>query len=359
MTEVNYRNRRAARVENENVRVTVLAEGGHVAEICHKLSDVNPLWTPPWPSIEPSTYSRAAHPEYGSSNEAYILSGLMGHSICLDTYGMPSPEEFAAGMPVHGEGPVVPYTVESNRDSISLSGLLPLAQIRFQRQIKLSASNSGLIHFRESLENLSHSDRPIAWTQHVTVGPPFLEAGKTQFRAPVTRSKVIDEDFTGGRGVQKTGAEFNGLLCPRKDGGVIDLRVYPSEAVSGGFTTHLVDPSCDDAFFLAWSPATKVLFGYVWKRADFPWICRWEENYLRADPPWNRQTMTCAMEFGVSPSLGSRRQMVERGSLFGTPGYRWLPALSTLQVEYHAFITLADRIPQSVTRDGSESVRFS
>ncbi|MFZ0641529.1 MAG: hypothetical protein WAM25_00120, partial [Candidatus Acidiferrales bacterium] len=161
------------------------------------------------------------------------MSGLMGHSICLDTYGTPSAEELAAGMPVHGEGPVAPYPVESNENSISMTAVLPFAQIRFQRRLELSGDASGSIHIRESVENLSHSDRPIAWTQHVTMGPPFLEAGRTQFRAPVARSKVIDEDFTGGRGLQKIGAEFNGLLCPRKDGGVIDLRVYPSEAVSG------------------------------------------------------------------------------------------------------------------------------
>jgi hypothetical protein len=353
-----YRNRRAACIENENVRVTVLAEGGHVAEIAHKPTGANPLWTPPWPSIEPSAYSFVKHPEYGSSNEAHVLSGLMGHSLCLDTYGMPSAEEFAAGIPVHGEGPVVRYTLESDQNSILLNGLLPLAQIRFQRQIRLSRANTGLIHFRESLQNMSASDRPIAWTQHVTIGPPFLEAGKTQFRAPVTRSRVIDEDFTGGRGLQKTGSEFNGLLCPRKDGGVIDLRVYSSDAVSGGFTTHLVDPVSDNGFFVCWSPTTKILFGYIWKRIDFPWICRWEENHLRTDPPWDGRTMTCAMEFGVSPTLGSRRQMVERGSMYNAPGYRWLPACSTIQVEYHAFIDMAERIPESVKWHDSESVQF-
>lgn len=359
MTEVLYRNRRATRIENESVCVTVLTEGGHIAEISHRLTGVNPLWTPPWPSIEPSTYSRASHPEYGSSDEAFLLSGLMGHSICLDTYGTPSAEELAAGMPVHGEGPVAPYPVESNGNSISMTAVLPFAQIRFQRRLELPGDASGSIHIRESVENLSHSDRPIAWTQHVTMGPPFLEAGRTQFRAPVARSKVIDEDFTGGRGLQKIGAEFNGLLCPRKDGGVIDLRVYPSEAVSGGFTTHLLDPASENAFFLAWSPTTKVLFGYVWKRADFPWLCRWEENHLRSDPPWNGQTMTCAMEFGVSPTLASRKQMVERGDLFGVPGYRWLPARSILRVEYHAFITVADQIPESVTWDGAEGIQIS
>jgi hypothetical protein len=109
------------------------------------------------------------------------------------------------------------------------------------------------------------------------MGPPFLESGRTQFRAPVTRSKVIDEDFTGGRGFQKTGAEFHGLMCPAKDGGVIDLRTYTTEPVSGGFTTHLLDPANDDAYFLSWSPTANLAFGYIWKRKDFPWLCRWEE----------------------------------------------------------------------------------
>lgn len=357
MAPVVYRQRRAVSVENEAVRVTVTAEGGHVAEIFHKETGVNPLWTPPWPSIEPSAYNRAGYPQYGSSDEAHLLSGIMGHSICLDTYGAPSPEEFSAGIPIHGEGPVVPYTVENDESTVSLKATLPKAQLQFERQILLS-SNGRVIRFRESIENLSCVDRPIAWTQHVTMGPPFLEPGLTQFRAPATRSKVIDEDFTGGRGLQKNGAEFDGLLCPREDGGVIDFRVYPSDPVSGGFTTHLMDPSREDAYFLAWSPTRKVLFGYAWRRAEFPWLCRWEENHLRSDPPWNGQTLTCAMEFGVSPLLESRRQMVARGSLFGTPTFRWVPAKARVHAEYCAFIGVAESIPESITWNGDESVHF-
>ncbi len=121
MTETSYRNRRAVCIENESVRVTALVAGGHLAEIFHKATGVNPLWTPPWPSIEPSTYSAASHPEYGLSNEAYILSGLMGHSICLDTYGLPSAEEFAAGVPVHGEACVSTIRNE-NRRNLHLDG---------------------------------------------------------------------------------------------------------------------------------------------------------------------------------------------------------------------------------------------
>jgi len=38
-----YHGRRAASIENESVRVTVLAEGGHIAEVFDKQTGVNPL----------------------------------------------------------------------------------------------------------------------------------------------------------------------------------------------------------------------------------------------------------------------------------------------------------------------------
>src|ERR1051326_4849295 len=75
-----FHNRRAVQIENDNLRVTVMAEGGHIAEILHKQSGVNPLWIPPWPSIDPSTYSLAKHPEYGADAESKLLAGIMGRS---------------------------------------------------------------------------------------------------------------------------------------------------------------------------------------------------------------------------------------------------------------------------------------
>src|SRR5580704_603368 len=98
-----YRNRRAASIENQSLRVTVLCDGGHIAEILHKASGVNPLWTPPWPSMEPSTYNAATHTAYGSGVESKLLAGIMGHNLCLDIFGGPSAEEAAAGLGVHGE----------------------------------------------------------------------------------------------------------------------------------------------------------------------------------------------------------------------------------------------------------------
>jgi hypothetical protein len=357
MKEINYNGRRALQIENDQLRVTTTLEGAHVAEILHKPTGVSPLWTPPWRSIEPTSYDPAKHPEYGASNESQLLSGILGHNLCLDIFGAPGDEEAAAGIPVHGEAPVIPYNASAIANQVSLSATLNLAQLRFTRHLRI-APGSMVVRFSEELDNLAATDRPIAWTQHVTLGPPFLVPGQTQFRIPATRSKVIDVDFNDGLGPQKPGAEFAWPLCPRKDGGVFDFSTYTADPVSGGFTSHLMDPSREHAYFLAWSPSSKLLFGYVWMRADFPWLARWEENHLRTQPPWNGKGLTCGMEFGVSPVVEARQAMVNRGSLFGVPSFRWAAAKTTLRAEYCAFVALRDAIPESVEWDGEFGVRF-
>ena len=102
------------------------------------------------------------------------------------------------------------------------------------------------------------------------------------------------------------------------------------------------------AFFVAFSPMSKLAFGYVWKTSDFPWMGIWEENYSRVSPPWNGQTLTRGVEFGVSPFPETRLQMVDRRSLFDVPTYRWLPAKRRVEAEYWALTASADRVPETL-----------
>src|SRR5947209_1593487 len=157
-----YRDRRAATIENNELRVTVLQEGGHIAEVFDRQIGVSPLWTPPWPSIEPSTFDPARH------------------NLCLDIFGGPSTDEWAAGLTAHGEGSVAPYRIEPAATELTMRAILPIAHIRFERRIGLHGRT---VRIREKIESLLAFDRAIGWTQHVTLGPPFLENGVTEFRA--------------------------------------------------------------------------------------------------------------------------------------------------------------------------------
>jgi hypothetical protein len=331
MPETRYRGRRAHQIENNLLRVTVLVEGGHIAEVLHKPTGINPFWTPPWPTMEPSGYTLAAHPEYGADAESKLLAGVMGHILCLDVFGPPSPDEAAAGITFHGEAAVNAYHIEANGEELRQRTMCAHAGLEVTRRLRLDGST---VHVVESIRNVTSLDRPIAWTQHATLGPPFLENGATQFRAPVTRSRTADEK------------DFDWPFLPRPDGLRQDLRLFSDQRSSESFSAHLIDPEMEDAWFLAWSPRVRLLLGYRWRRKDFPWLAVWEENCATVNPPWNGKTRARGMEFGVSPMSETRRQMIDRNTLFQVPVYRWIPAGATLTVEYLAYLVQAERMPE-------------
>ena len=339
-----FRGRRGAAIENDHLRVTVLEGGGHIAEVFDKRAGVSPLWIPPWPSIDPSTYVAEGDDTYGASGESQLLAGIMGHNLCLDIFGGPSAEEEAAGLRPHGEASLVPYHIHAWSTGIVMSTMLHEARLAVERRITLQGSAVRIV---ESVENVSATDRPVGWTEHVTLGPPFLENGNTEFRTSATRSKVFEGVF-GAADYLVPSAEFDWPQAPRTDGGRADLRIYNASAKSGAYTAHLMSPNQPYAYFVAYSPRLRLAFGYVWKQQDFPWMGIWEENRSRAHKPWNGRTVTRGMEFGVSPFPETRRAMIERGRLFGTPAYRWIPAKTRIEVEYWILSQAADRIPEAL-----------
>jgi len=344
VTRSRFHGRRAAAIENDALRVTVLEEGGHIAEVLHKHTGINPLWVPHWISVEPSEFDPAKHREFGTGSDAKLLAGIMGHNLCVDIFGGPSDEESAAGLTAHGEASVVRYELDVRDRELTMEAHLPMAALRVQRTITL---RDDMVHIRELIQNLAGCDRPIGWTQHVTIAAPFLQHGKTEFRSTATRSKVFEGQF-GPADYLVPAAVFDWPVAPRLDGGTADLRLYTEATSSSAYTAHLMDPGRDNAFFVALTPQFQLAFGYVWKRAEFPWMGVWEENRSRAQSPWNRRAITRGMEFGVSPFPETRRQMIDRGSMFGIPTYRWIPASARVEVEYWIIARTATAVPETL-----------
>jgi len=344
VSEVIFKGRQAARLENDFVRVTILKEGGHIAEVFDKRASVSPLWIPHWTSVEPSAFGRDQYAQFGSGPDARLLVGIMGHNLCLDLFGGPSPEETQAGMTVHGEASVDRYDITESAGELLFQLTLPLAQLKFSRSIQLHEQH---IRIHEIVENLSAIDRPLAWTQHVTLSPPFLDPATTQFRASMTRS-IVSEVDPGFKAYLSPGAEFTWPIAPKSDGDQADLRQMHKTVPASGYTAHLADSQREHAYFVAYAPQFRLAFGYIWRSADFPWLGIWEENCSRLGSPWDGRTVTRGMEFGVSPFPETRREMVERNRLLDIPTYKWLPSLGRLEAEYWIYSEIADEIPESL-----------
>ena len=265
--------------------------------------------------------------------EAKLLAGIMGHNLCLDLFGGPSAEEAAAGITVHGEASVANYNANLEGDALVMRTNLPQAQLSFERKIQLDDDS---VQFSESVENVGGFDRPVAWTQHVTLRRAIsCVTARRSSDLSATRSKTYEAEFGD---LYPLGTEFDWPFAPGRNGGKIDLRVYPDLAESAGYTAHLMDPKREQASFAAYSPESGVMFGYQWLRSDFPWCGVWEENRSRKQAPWSGKTIARGFEFGVSPMPETRRAMIDRGSLFGVPGYRWIPAKTRVTAAYQARI---------------------
>jgi hypothetical protein len=327
--------------------VSVLEGGGHICELnLNACSGVNPLWRPPWATIDPVKYAVAKHArKYGPPPDGKLLSCIAGHSLSFDHFGPPSHQETAAGLTTHGEAPVLRWGIQklaqSPKPQLRYGVTLPEARISFSRKLTLDRINP-VIYCEEEAVNLSPYDRPISWNEHVTFGPPFLEAGTTWFDIPATRAKVCPASYSP-RFSLRPDAEFTWPNAPTKDHKRINLRTTPTKRF-GHYTAQLLNPEIEIGFIAACNPRLKLLVVYAFRRADFPWVGNWEERYCRTQAPWLGKTFCRGLEFSTTPFSIPRRETIEQGPLFAEATYRWLPAKSKAQVR---FLILLFEVPET------------
>src|SRR5436190_2036902 len=116
----------------------------------------------------------------------------LGHFVCVDGFGPVSPEERNAGLPGHGEAHRVTWDVVSSEKTngittVAFSATLPIVQEVFRRTIRM-VDGEQVVYIDSELESLLAFDRPINWGEHATIGPPFLELGKTVVEMSATRA---------------------------------------------------------------------------------------------------------------------------------------------------------------------------
>jgi hypothetical protein len=320
-------------LDNDALRLTVMAGGGHIAALrLRRGPAVNPFWVPVWQTMDPWRYRRNDAKRYGVK----LLAAICGHNLCLSAFGSPSPEEERAGLGNHGEAPVVRWrqrrkSVGAGRLSFTYGCRLPIAQMDFERTIGLRAGSTR-IHVREQVRNLARRDVPFTMCEHVTFGPPFLERGVTLFDLPAGRSHTFPAVF-GAVQRLKPDSEFRWPQGPGPKG-TVDMRTLAARQKNSDFSAQLIDPRREQAWFSAVNPRQGLLIAYLWRRADFPWVGNWEENGARRAAPWAGTSLTRGMEFGNAPFPLGLRKAVEQGRLFGAPTYAWLPARSTVAMEF-------------------------
>ncbi len=335
---ITFRDRRAIRLKSDSFEVVTTTGCGHLASLRIPDVDVNPLWEPPWPGIEPGDFDPDKHLDIYGPGEGRLLASLTGHSLCLNHFGdLTEAEEQAQGY-YHGEASNLPWTVFAQRADADEARLeygldLPEAQMRFRRLLRIHPGESTL-YINERTTNLIRSDAPFCCQQHVTLGPPFVEGGISRLDLPAQKGHTYPTAM-GSLDPLMPNQPFAWPNAPRKAGGTLDLRHYPEERICYGATT-LLQPEEDYGFTAVSNPKLGLVLIYVFPAEVFPWTSLWFEHQASEFLPYNGKTTTWGVEFGSCAMALKLMETLNAGPLFGVPRTGTLPARHTIEIDYQA-----------------------
>jgi hypothetical protein len=328
-----HRGRQAWTLRNDLLSLVVLQGGGHLASLTlHSRPQVNPLWQPVWPTIEPAQFRPRHAARWGGSR---LLASVAGHLLCLGHFGPPSAAEAAAGGDTHGEAPVARWRllqreVTARHARLRIGCALPVVGMEVERTLTLRPGSHVVEVFTEVRSTVDR-DQPFTLSEHGSVGAPFLERGVTVFDLSAAEARTFPTVF-GPRQRLRVDIAFQWPDGPGVDGAVVDLRTLArGRRGNSDFTTQHMDPERADAWASALNPRLGLLLAYHWRRADFPWCGNWEENMCRKVAPWGGRSIARGIELANSPFPVPLEQAVAMGRLHGERTYGWLPARGRLR----------------------------
>jgi hypothetical protein len=322
LAEERVQGRRSLVLDNDKARLVIDIAGGSIPEFRFNDSKLNPL-------------------NWGRRNPG-DQTGSMGHFLCCDRWGPPSDAEGKNGMPYHGESTKIVWKVLRDVKStptginVRMAVDLPLAGLRIDRSVTL-ASTSAFFLVSEKITNKNKLGRIFNIVQHPTIGPPFLD-----------ENCVIDSN--GRRGFAQGGLmpnpekpEFIWPSAITKDGKQISMRqMVDSEEPS--VTSFVIDED------LGWAVASNskrgLIFGYVWKRVDYPWFNHWWK--LKDGKPHAR-----GLEFGSTGLHQPFPVLVKKREIFGRQLFEFLDADENITKSYGCFLA---KIPKDYL--GVDKVTF-
>ncbi|ABF39646.1 hypothetical protein Acid345_0641 [Candidatus Koribacter versatilis Ellin345] len=344
---ITWKGRRAFRLTNGTVEITVLLGGGHIADFRLCGSPYNTLFESPWSTIEPSQFSSQLHSSsYGDGPIGRLLCGYTGHALALGYFGLPDESESNQGLPLHGEAVASDWKISySNADDVSASvtmeALLPVYGLRAERTLLLSAGAS-TVHIEERVTNVKHSPLDFQWVEHAAFGEPLFSAGEAKLYLSANQCRTWPLGYEDRESLV-VDRDFDWPHAPWIKGHLVDLSLPFDKNGTGFVAALLTEPERSNAYIAVHNRRLELAAGYVFDRCQFPWIALWEENCARSYPPWNGVTRARGVEFGNSPIPLGLQHAKEMKTLFDVPVFSTIQAGETIATSYQIFVTPMER----------------
>lgn len=337
-----WRGRHAVVLANDQIRCSVLQDGGIFAELAFTGQDgpgKNALWESPWRSDEGSSASDGELiRKYGDLGTGRFLDKFTGHALCLDSFGPASEDAVAAGSGLHGEASLVPWHLAVQREGpreshLTAQARLPFANLTVQRKFHLLAGET-VLRVQEQVANDGQTARPLHWVQHATIGAPMF--GQTSVVSTSARQGITSAAAYSETNLIALSTGFLWPNAPLSNGGATDLRRLFAHPHTG-FIVALRQPPGSKYGFVAVTDRTQgIALVYVFATEDFPWVACWEENCCRQESPWLGSVQARGLEFGTTPLPLGNAAVDHSGPVLDTPTARLAQAGETVSAPWLA-----------------------
>ena len=294
-----YRGLKAVIMENELLRVTVLADkGADIFEFVHKPSDTDFMWRTPWGVRDPSLFIPSSGWGEGVWHDMY--EG--GWQTIAPTGGYPG-EYMGAEIGQHNESALMPWDCQILTDTPEqVSAKFWVQSYRTPYWIEKTLTieqGSAALKVSESVTNLAEEPTECVWGQHIALGEPFLNAG---CRLDLPGGSVYglgDGSMPGSRFAAEGRGEWPN--CTGPNGETVDLRQIParSERIEDIAVFH----ELTDGWYAVTDPNKGIGFGFAFPKSIFEYIWYWQVFGGKGGYPWYKRTYNVGLEpFSSLPS---------------------------------------------------------
>jgi len=281
VTATTHRGMPAWSISGSALEVVVTVTGAHLAVLRSRGDQLNPLWQPQWPAVDPSGVAPGG--PYGGS-ESSLLATIVGHNLCLDRFGPPWPGE---NRPVHGEAPCVAWSLaQPAPDLVELSATLPLAKLRVRRRIRMQGTTA---QYSAGVAHDGALPRAVEWCEHATVGDPFLDGA--------VFTAGIDGVWNWPHAAEP-GSRFAGIP---PEGAIAVDEALAMPAPGAAPCGDVLCAGVASGWWTATNVRLKRRLTYRWEARQFPWLALWTQHRSRTGGPWNGRERTRGMELSTKP----------------------------------------------------------
>jgi hypothetical protein len=301
-------------LENDCCSITVDSFGGAIINFHLKnTAQINPL---------SFAFSKEQMPDNNKNGAPY-----QGHFLCLGRWGLPSEGEIKAGIPNHGEPANIHWEITSQTDyTLQMQTTAKLEGLHIEREIILDNNNPFFI-VKESVQNINPLGRLYNMVQHPTLAEPFLDDGTI-----ISCNATIGFDQSLYKNVKENILQWSKV----KDDKENDFNLSAPAINYNAVFSFIVNQKDEYGWITAYSPKHNLLFGYVWKRKDYPWIHLWQHFE-------NDKIKYRGIEFGTAGIHQLYKEILNTATeLFGEKTFAYIDAGEIITKNYFSFIHSTD-----------------